>query len=228
VCDHALAWYDNIPVFSYVMLRGKCRYCKAGISLQYPVVELMTAVVFGVIGIVASNGGWSDVVIGALTAGIFAAMIVVFVYDFKYMEVPMMIIYIAVALAIVILLMQDKFGDTTIGDVSLWSTMLFQHGLAGFFCFGFFYGLSFISDERWMGYGDGYIALVIGLLLGPLAAFIAIMIAVTSGAMIGSLQMAYRGASLKTAIPFGPYLISGMFAAYCILHFQPEIMTILW
>jgi len=229
-CNHELSWHDNIPVVSYIALRGKCRYCRQKISIQYPLVEALTACIFGVVGVVAAQSGLQGValVVGVLNAGIFAAMIVVFVYDLKYMEVPMIAIYVAIALAISVMLMKDV--NTSFGSESgsIFQSTLFLHSIAGVVCFAFFFGLSFVSGETWMGYGDGFIALVIGLFLGPMASFIAIMIAVTAGALIGSLMMLMQGKTLKTAIPFGPYLVGGMFTSYVLVHFYPDTMSILW
>ncbi len=229
-CDHDLAWYDNIPVLSYLLLRGKCRYCSDAISAQYPCVEMMTATVFGVVGAVATRHADLSVgvVFGILSAALFASMIVIFVYDLKYMEVPMIAIYIGVGLAVLMMFMRDKVLISGLDLHSLWQSATFLHIVAGVVCFGFFFGLSFVSDETWMGYGDGFIALVIGLFLGPMASFVAIMIAVFSGALIGSFMMLAQGKTLKTAIPFGPYLVGGMFIAYVLLHFYPTTMSVLW
>lgn len=228
-CKKDLLWQDNIPLFSYLFLKGKCRFCKAPISSQYPAVEFSGMI----LALIASAGALSTYssqyflagVVGVLTFFVFACMLVVFVYDYKYMEVPMNVIVWGSIFAVVLLLVKDFYTSEAF---SFFASHLFLHGIAGGLCFLFFFTLSYVSKEQWMGYGDGFIALVIGLLLGPLSAFVGILIAVLSGATIGILLTLSSQKTMKSAIPFGPFLVFGMVASYVITVFWPELLTYIW
>jgi len=228
-CHHDLLWFDNIPLLSFVFLRGKCRHCDARISWQYPLVEGATASAF-VLAVLGSQqyflpnapAGYG---IAALSALIFAVMIVIFVYDLKYMEVPMVAIWAGVAFCVFALIVMTLYfpsGENFFGSV------VFLHGLSGLIAFLFFFLLSYISHETWMGYGDGFIALIIGLLLGPLASFVAIVIAVWIGTFVGLSLVFFGSKGMKSAIPFGPFLVGGMFCAYAIGIFAPQWLGVLW
>ncbi len=228
-CNNDLRWIDNIPLISYIFLCGKCRYCKKPISWQYPMVELMCCFAF-VLALVGSGRFISENAslgygIAGLTATVFAAMIVIFVYDLKYMEVPMIAIWIGVIASIA------TIGVITLGffqGVEFFGLPAFLHALSGAMAFLFFFLLSYLSDETWMGYGDGFIALVIGLLLGPLATFVAIVVAVWLGTIVGLSLVIFGSKGMKSAIPFGPFLVGGMFVSYAIGIFAPHWLSVLW
>lgn len=228
-CLHALTWSDNIPLFSFLFLRGKCRHCQEKISWQYPVVESACAGAFvlAALGTRAYEQLDSGIIyaIAALTALVFASLLVIFVYDLKFMEVPMVAIWIGVGLCGAILVISTL---TASGEIGFFGSQLFLHGLSGTVAFLFFFLLSYVSDETWMGYGDGFIALVIGLLLGPLATFVAIVIAVWVGTFVGLSLVFFGSKGMKSAIPFGPFLVTGMFGAYAIQIFAPQWLSILW
>jgi len=213
-CGHELSWRDNIPIVSYVLLFGKCRYCKSKISLQYPLVEFFTAIIFVVVAYASEISFVNNsILIAIVMCIILASMFVVFIYDFKYMEVPMIAIYIAIALGFLLFYLNNFDFHSILIRL-----------LSAITAFSFFFGLSYFSNEEWMGYGDGYIAFVIGLVLSPFWAFVAILIAVWSGAIIGSILMLIKGKSIKTAIPFGPYLVTGLYLAYFLEHFYPDFL----
>jgi len=216
-CNHELAWNDNIPVFSYIRLLGKCRYCKKKISIQYPIVEISTGLLFIMIAIAKTSevASVQNIVVAGLISLVFAAMLVVFVYDFKYMEVPMIVIYLSIVMA----------GLATYIQFSYDLKVVVFYIIAAVAGFLFFFSFSFFSDEKWMGYGDSYIAFVIGLVLGPFWTFIALLIAVWTGSIVGVFIMLIKGKNMKTALPFGPFLISGMYLAFYFMNFFPNMLN---
>jgi len=221
-CHRQLAWYDNIPVFSFIFLHGRCRYCQRTLSWQYPLVELASGVLFGLVAVALCKDEASifAVISALLTASAFAAMLVVFVYDLRYMEVPMSAIWIALGSSIGIRLVALLFGVETTHDV-------LYYIVAGSVPALFFFSISFFSQEKWMGYGDSFIAGIIGLLLGPLGTFVAVLIAVWSGALVGIALLWRKDTSLKSAIPFGPFLIGGLYSAFILMHFAPSFIDFL-
>ncbi len=213
-CNHELAWNDNIPVLSYLRLLGKCRYCKEKISIQYPLVESITGILFLVVAIarIGENFSTQDIIVAGMISIVFAAMLVVLVYDLKYMEVPMVAIYLSAIIVAIAIYIQVSY------DLK---EFIF-HIVAAMASFLFFFSFSFFSDEKWMGYGDGYIAFVVGLALGPFWAFIALLLAVWTGSIVGVVMIIFKGKDMKTAIPFGPFLIGGMYVAFCLMSFFPN------
>ncbi len=215
-CNHELSWKDNIPLFSYISLRGKCRYCKNKISIQYPIVEFFTGLLFVLSATSFLNSDFTkeNLIVAILTSIVFASMFVVFVYDLKYMEVPMIAIYISGVLAVISIFVNELYS---------FNDAMF-HILASVVAFLFFFSLSFFSDEKWMGYGDGYIAFIMGLILGPFWTFVALLIAVWSGSIVGIIGILLKRKGMKSAIPFGPFLIGGMFLAFFLMNFFPSVL----
>ncbi len=95
-CGNLIAWFDNIPLFSFLMLRGKCRHCKEKISWQYPAVEAVTGLLFPLIGIyffdVTLLSAWIETV---WLLGLFSLLIVIALYDARTMEIPVALLWIA-------------------------------------------------------------------------------------------------------------------------------------
>ncbi|MFA5986224.1 MAG: prepilin peptidase [Parcubacteria group bacterium] len=223
-CKKNIAWKDNIPVLSYILLRGKCRACQKKISMQYPLVEFATGAIFGAVGAFFVHGSIDHLLVAVLYAFVFAHLVVIFVYDWKYMEIPMNVMWMAIALLIVANMTRDLHIDAFWTDV--WSSVSFTHGMSAVVAFCFFFGLSYISDETWMGYGDAFIAIAIGLLLGPIGTFIALLVAFCVGAIYGIGLMVIKKRSLKTEVPFGPFLIFGLGAAFVVQNVYPHMISL--
>ncbi len=222
-CKSDIIWKDNIPLLSYFILRGKCRVCRQKISMQYPLVEVTTGVLFGVVGFFYTNGSIDNLLIAVLYAFVFAHLMVIFVYDWKHMEIPMSVMWMAIMLSFVINVMIDIHAHAFAEN--LWESISFLHGASALVAFCFFFGLSYVSDETWMGYGDSFIAIVLGLILGPIATFVALLTAFCVGAIYGIGLMAVKKRSLKTEIPFGPFLIFGLFTAFILQYAYPDLFS---
>ncbi len=221
-CKKDIGWKDNIPVISFLILRGKCRNCHKKISWQYPLVEIATAIIFTLIGYFYTIGSIDNLLVAVLYSFVFACLMVVFVYDVKYMEIPMHAMWLAIGLLVVINIVNDISGGSLQGD--FWHSTTFTHSLSALVAFCFFFGLSYISDETWMGYGDAFLAIAIGLLLGPMATFLALMVAFCVGALVGMGLVVAKGKTMKTAIPFGPFLIFGLLVIFVVLNLYPTFM----
>ncbi len=213
-CKKKIAWKDNIPLISFLILKGKCRNCKAEISWQYPMVEFLTGVIWGLIGYLYVFNFIENLYIAVLWNLIFSALLVIFIYDWKYMEIPMGLVWFSFALIIIINFFTDKVD--IIDLTSFFDSRMFVNGLSGLVAFLFFFGLSFISDEEWMGYGDSFLALLIGLALGPLPTFLALLIAFCVGSIFSIMIIVLGKASLKSQVPFGPFLIFGFILMFFI------------
>lgn len=198
-CGHQLAWRDNIPLISYMIQRGKCRYCGVSISAEYPLVEAVTALIFG--------GSW--LAYGAAPAFALAVFFLtvlwsVSVIDFHHKIIPNVIIIPAMVMAAPVLLVLPFLG---VAGLSLMGGGPLQ-AVIGFLIGG---GLLLLLAVLWpngMGGGDIKLGGFMGLFLGPYV-IIALFLGFFFGAVGGIASMSLLGKSRKDQIPFGPYLALG-------------------
>lgn len=201
-CGHELAAKDLVPVFSWLWLKGKCRYCQKPISWQYPVVELITAVLF-----VVAYVSWPLALTGVgLLQFIFCLIFIVFfvalaVYDLKWLELPDRLVFPLIGLAAV---------ETA--AVAVWEhsfSLLWQPVLAAAIIFGLFWLLFQASKGAWIGGGDVKLALALGLIAAsPLRAFLVIFFASLLGTLASIPLLAKGQKGLQAHIPFGPFLLA--------------------
>jgi leader peptidase (prepilin peptidase)/N-methyltransferase len=164
-CNTTLSWYHLVPVVSFLGLRGKCANCKSRISFQYPLVELITAIVFTFIyTAVIANHGFTLVALLVFIFSITVAslLIVIFVYDIKHTIIPDMIVYLFIISSLISIVW------------SIFTVAGFQPGMAlvdGVLVALPFFLLWAFSKGRAMGFGDVKLALGIGWLLGLAAGF---------------------------------------------------------
>lgn len=188
-CKKTLAWYDLIPLLSFIVLRGKCRSCGKAISLQYPLVEFFTGLLFVFLFLMFGL---------TLTAFfyliIFSLLAVVFVYDLKFQMVPEIFVWIVVILSLL--------GGWYFGVFGFWNMLL--GGLIGG---GFLALLVLVSNEKWMGAGDIKIGLILGFLCGYPNVIFGIFSAFILGSIVGLFYIGMKKKTLKTALPFAPFLI---------------------
>ncbi|OHA66769.1 MAG: hypothetical protein A3C82_00690 [Candidatus Wildermuthbacteria bacterium RIFCSPHIGHO2_02_FULL_47_12] len=222
-CGHTLAWHDLIPLVSFLLLRGRCRYCKLPISWQYPLVEIATALLFvAVFSLVVENlvklSFPQMFQIGYLWA-IAALLIVIFVYDLKHYLIPDKLLFPAIGLA---LLWRgfEQFGFEIsdlfwIWDLGLWISLPFvQAVLAGFGASAFFFAIYVLSNGRAMGFGDVKLAFLLGLFLGWPSILAALFFAFCLGAVVGLILIALKKKGPKSEVPFAPFLIAGTAIAF--------------
>ena len=202
-CKHALSWLDLFPVLSYLFLKGKCRYCRKSISIQYPLVELATGLIFLLIfSYKFEISNFLNLLFLLYIAG---SLIAIFIYDLKHYIIPDKVLFPAIAAALVY-------------DLISWQHIL-NNLLAVVIASGFFLAIFLISKGKWMGFGDVKLAVLMGLLLGFPNVLAALFLAFFFGAIIGVILMAFpfgsaqgrQKKSLKSEIPFGPFLIIGTF-----------------
>ena len=200
-CGHELAAKDLVPVFSWLVLRGKCRYCRKPIGWQYPLVELLTAVVF-----ILSYIWWPQPFVGQgiwdfiwwLAIGVI--LIALAVYDARWFLLPDKLVFPLLLCGLIMLA-----GDVVIFNADV--KVFFGAILASVLLSGLFYVLFAISNERWIGGGDVKLGLALGLLAeSPLLALLLLFIASLFGSLAG-LPYLLRG-KRNVRIPFGPFLIA--------------------
>jgi leader peptidase (prepilin peptidase)/N-methyltransferase len=195
-CETQLRAIDNIPVLSWVALRGRCHHCGAPISARYPLVELTTGALF--VAVVASQDEAWRIVLGLLLA---ALLVPITLIDFDHRIIPNKLTGLgAIAALLVILALQRDF--------------LVEALIAGAAAGGFFF-LAAMLYPRGMGMGDVKLAGMLGLYLGRAVAP-AVFIALVAGVVVGAAIIARKGAAegRKTAVPFGPFLALGGMLAF--------------
>ena len=193
-CDHCnkkLRWYELIPVLSYIFQSGRCLRCRKRLSFQYPAVELATGLGFVFL---FQAFDYSLIRLFAYLI-IFCSLLVIFVADIKYRIIPDAMVIAGVIGAIV--------GIPGIGE----------HVLAGMGASLFFYLLWLLGRGKTMGFGDVKLAFLLGLPLGFPYIVIALYGAFLTGAAAGVILILVRKKTLKSAIPFGPFLVGGALAA---------------
>ena len=196
-CAAAIASYDNIPVVSWLLLRGRCRRCGEPISIRYPLVELTTATLFALV--VVARDDALGIVLGLLLV---TALIPITLIDIELRLIPNRITLPAAVAALI---------AAVILDVSFVPEQLIAGAAAG----GFFL-LAVLAYPRGMGMGDVKLAGMLGLYLGRAVAP-ALFVALIAGVVVGAVIIARVGAreGRKTAVPFGPFLaLGGLFGLF--------------
>ena len=200
VCQHKLAAKDNIPVFSYLRLRGRCRYCQASIPRRVFWVELATAVIFALLC-------WHYGLSVELGVMIFYAclFIIIFVIDLEQGLILNKVVYPSMVVALLLSLLPQSWLTQTI-----WLTQVIKPGIAsaalgGGIGFALFLLIAIVSRGG-MGWGDVKLAALIGLATG----FPLVLLAIIMGAILGAIAavalMIVKKRKFKQTIPFGPFL----------------------
>jgi prepilin signal peptidase PulO-like enzyme (type II secretory pathway) len=218
-CEHTLSAADLIPVVSWLLLRGKCRYCHRRISLQYPVIELLTAGLF-----VLSYHVWpygfdlrGNVLLVAWLV-LLVGLISLVLYDYKWMLLPDKLVYPLLIFWSLVTVFVAIIGDNSV------STLL-GAALGMLMCGGVFWVLFQVSNGKWIGGGDVKLGFLLGLLVGgPLKAFLVIFGASLLGTLLVIPLLAIKRLERSSRIPFGPLLIA---AAVLVFLFGPHFVDIL-
>lgn len=196
-CRHKLAWYDLLPVISFISLKGKCRYCKQQISFIYPLVEVVTGIMFLSIYLFLPSTGMVFLVYLLIMTSVF---ITIFFTDFKYGIIPFQVVMVGVLTTVSYLLYSFSFFTIT------------SHLLSSLSAFASFLFLFLITKGRGMGFGDVVLALLMGLFLGFPNIVFALYIAFLTGACISLILVLLGSKRFRhDTIPFGPFLVIGTF-----------------
>jgi leader peptidase (prepilin peptidase)/N-methyltransferase len=198
-CGAEIGARDNIPVLSWLLLRGRCRACGARISAEYPVLELVTAGLV-VLAAVRYPDPWHDVLIG----GLLALMPGIALIDLRHRIIPNKLTYPAMLLAVPVILLAWLLGDAADPVKAALGFLLFGGGI-----------FVIAAVSRGMGFGDVKLAALIGLVLGSLGLR---FVGVSAGATIvlggvGGIVALAMGRGMKSKIPYGPYLAAGAIVA---------------
>jgi len=202
-CGHTLATLDLVPVFSYLYLRGKCRYCRSRLSPQYPLVEAAAAALAVLVYLNHPNP-----LQFALNLCIWLTLLFIVVYDLRHKIIPWSASGLLIVLALSLQLSASGFFtlSSNLQALTLLAGPLLAAPLLLF---------SLVSGGRWMGWGDGPLELGLGWLLGLTLGLTALILAFWTGAVVGILLVLFsKRVTIKGEVPFAPFLIFGAACAY--------------
>ncbi|MBT2656833.1 prepilin peptidase [Bacillus sp. ISL-18] len=203
-CKHQLKFYELIPLVSYIIQGGKCRGCQSRISPIYPVIELLTGILFM---IALLTVGWSGELIVALT--LISMLMIIAVSDIQYMIIPDKVL---IWFAMIFLL-----------ERSIWPLIPWWDSILGALT-GFLLLLSIaLVSKGGMGYGDVKLYALLGFVLGVKLVLLSFFLSTLFGAVIGGLALLLKFVKQRQPVPFGPYIVAGTLSAY---FFGSEIINI--
>lgn len=218
-CNTPIKPYDNIPVLSYIFLRGKCRKCREKISMRYPVVELLNgifyAAVFYFFGL-----GWHLPFLLFFSS----AMIVITFIDLDFQIIPDKITLPGIVIGLIgaSFLLPDPFTPSLHHSITpLLPIVGFKNSIAGIFLGGGLFYLIAILSRGGMGGGDIKMMAMIGAFMGWKGVLLTTFLGSLAGSIFGIFLMIFRGKGRKTKIPFGPFLA---FGAVVTMFFGGEIL----
>lgn len=219
-CGKKLPWYELIPLFSYLALGGRCSGCKTKISKQYFWVELLTGLIFAGLFLKFQDLFLVNTLIFSGTmayyATMFSILIVIAFYDLRHKIIPDSLVLIFGILSFVGLFFFDNFGFS----IHIPSLMQFLAGILVSLPFALFW---LVSRGKWMGLGDAKLAIGLGWLLGLSRALSGIVLSFWTGAIVGIFLILFsKKHSLKSEVPFAPFLVLGTILAFLFeLHIFP-------
>ncbi|MEQ1514077.1 MAG: A24 family peptidase [Lysobacteraceae bacterium] len=191
-CQHKLSWYENIPVFSWLALRGRCRSCKAPISIQYPAVELLTMLL--VVACVWRFGfGWQGFGASLLSCFLIAMSGIDVRTQLLPDQLTLPLLWLGLIASVDNLFVPAKtaIAGAVLGYLSLWAVYWVYKQLTG---------------KIGMGHGDFKLLAALGAWAGYKALLPIVMLSSIVGAVVGSIWLMTKGRGQGTPIPFGPYL----------------------
>jgi len=207
-CKTSIGWYDNIPIVSYILLRGKCRECGKHISMQYPLVELCMAM---------------------LSVSLFKKFGISFEFFFYFLFSASLLVIIFIDLSHQIIPNSISLGGIVIGFAGAFVNHQIswqQSGLGILVGGGFFYVFAlayyWLTKREGLGGGDVKLLAMIGAFLGWQSILFVIFASSLSGSLVGVWVMVKHGKGMQAKIPYGPFLA---LAAFCYLFFSVPIMN---
>ncbi len=212
-CGKKLVWFENIPVVSWLIQKGRSRCCQKKLSILYPIVEIVMGILFLInfkflIFNFYSNQIFLNLNFQTIIQILLSFLIIIFlvfsaVFDIKYMILPDFSTIVLTICAIVFLLVETP-------DLA----SLQMNILSAFSSFGFLLLPYLITRGKGMGFGDVKLAFFMGLFLGPLKVIVALYLAFIVGALVGVIGILFGKLNRKAKIAFGPFLILGFFLSW--------------
>lgn len=221
-CGKTLRWFELIPLISFIVQRGRCRTCGARMSIQYPLVEAGTGILF--LAVVLQNWPIAEMAVALLAVSL---LVVIFVYDLRHMIIPDLFVWMLVGVGFVSLFISSVGGF----ELPSLSEMLAGPLLAAPFAL-----IWLLSSGAWMGLGDAKLTLGLGMFLGVRAGLAMLLYAFWIGALASlalvlvqrlRLSSGENHLTMKSEVPFGPFLILAFLFVFLVPHISLAPLTYL-
>jgi len=227
-CGYKLSWLDNVPVLSFVFLKGRCRKCNEKLSWQYPVLELTTGLAFAITFwffqanqiFQISNSPFSAYLSLFYLFSVVYLLWVILVWDLKYMIIPDFLVLIGIVITALYTFYQT-FSENCFFEN--WSCPLPSALLGSVILSGFFGLMYWFSKGRWIGGGDVKLGFWLGLLVGVKMIYFLILFSYALGALVAVYLLVSSKKGMKSEIPFGPFLV---ISTYLVIFYQDQILNI--
>lgn len=221
ICHHVLAWYDLVPIISFTLLKGKCRYCRAPIAYGHVYAELLTATIF-ILTWYLSHKFYYMFWIHPIHLVIASILVVMFLSDIRYQIIPdeMQIGLILTGIARFFVLTYDINQPVSQIFTSEFSILVLQWIGGAIIVSLPLLAVFLITKGKGMGFGDVKLTLGMGLVLGLWNGLYALYLSFISGGLVGGIILLLKKGGLKSKIAFGPFLILG---TYIMLFYWYEV-----
>ncbi len=225
-CGYKLKWHDNIPLLSFLLLSGKCRKCKKKLSWQYPIVELSMGLLFLLIGVhagaITNTLGFEFAIETSYLLFVGFLLLVIFVWDLKYMIIPDGLVVGGVIVTFSYLLFQGLSSPCSLFDPNCF---VLSGIIGGAIIGGFFWLLYSFSKGKWIGGGDVKLGFLLGLIVGWKFSYLLLLLAYVLGAVVSVVLIVQSKKKLQSKIPFGPFLVA---SALIVLFFGEKLLQCYW
>jgi prepilin signal peptidase PulO-like enzyme (type II secretory pathway) len=230
-CKAKIRWYDNFPLLSFIILAGRCRDCKEKISWEYPLIELITGILFaavalkflgidGSLGFTASSSyvfTMSNVVDMAFWLFAVCYLVLIFFHDLDFMLIPDAAVYPAIVVTLAY--QYWKYLESPLGIASFRNPFV-SALFAAIIAAAFFFLLIWMSRGKWIGGGDVKIGFLAGAMVGWPKILFVLFFAYMIGAIVSLALIALEKKTWKSQIPFGPFIVTGIFL---VMFFSDQI-----
>ncbi len=224
-CGKTLRWFELVPLASYIVQGGRCRSCRMRLSLQYPVIELISGALFVAVPIHFSSyfqaDFWSGALWTVLWLVVWSALLLISLIDFRLHLIPDELNFLLGVLGVVMIAWLSVSAPAESSFLGKYALLLgtpqrvwLSHVLAAVFSSGFLGFLILITRGRGMGIGDVKLAAALGLIFGWPDIALILFLSFVLGAAVGLLAIATHRKGLKSAVAFGPFLALGAFVVF--------------
>ena len=194
-CGTSLKWYDLVPVFSFIVQRGKCRYCGEKISPQYPMIELLNAITY--LFIYLQFGATLELFFYAI---IFSLLIIITIIDLQHMIIPDILVILILVASIIYKILSFLLYN---------NPLYLLNSIGGLVLSGLLFTLIIVLSKGGMGGGDVTLIASLGFILGIKKIFLTIFLSFILGAIISIFLLITKIKNRKDPIPFGPFIVLG-------------------
>jgi len=229
-CKHSIRWYDNIPLLSFILLRGQCRDCKKYISWEYPLIELMTGLLFAgaafrffgvpflnIPGIISGAASVNAIVDLSFLLFAICYLVLIFWHDYDYLLISDAVVYPAILITFFYQIW--KYTQSPLG-IADWRSPLTSALLAALGTALFFFFLIWVSKGKWIGGGDVKLGFLAGIIVGWPKILFVLFFTYLIGSAISLALIAAKKKTWKSQIPFGPFMVAGILI---VLFFSDQI-----